>query len=199
MAPTRRRRWPAALLLLAWPLQACGGGTTVRVRVPLEQNPEGALAAERCVLYCRSHWAPATSQYVECLAGGPGAEVDSGEQCAASDRAPRAVCVNSLHDPDAEITQSDEPTRDVGAAEAVGTGLAVASLLLDLATIGSKKGKGGGKSRGHHSGSHSSGSHSSGSRSSGSHSSGSHSSGSHASASPSKGSSGHVSAKPSAN
>lgn len=194
MAPLRPRRWPAALLLLALPLEACGGSALVRVRVPIQQNPEGELVAERCTLDCRIHAGALASKYAECLAGCPGAQIDGGERCDATDRAPRAVCVESSVDPSAEVAESDEPKRDVGAAEAVNTGLAVASLLLDLATLGKKR-----KSSSKSSGSKSGKSSSSGGSSGGQHSSASPSKG-HSSASPSKGSSsGHSAASPSSN
>ncbi|HEU4409155.1 MAG TPA: hypothetical protein VFS43_28110 [Polyangiaceae bacterium] len=202
MAPLPRRRWPAALLLVALPLQACGGGEQVRVRVPLRQNPEGALVAERCVLDCRIHAGALPSKYAECLAGCPGAEVEGGERCEAEDRAPRAVCVESPRDPNAEVAESDEPkSSGRGAAEAVSAGLSIASLLLDLASIGSKKRKGGAGTSG--------GRESSGARSSGGHHGAASPSRGHAPASPSRGhapaspsrgsSSGHSPAKPSVN
>lgn len=195
MAPLRPRRWPAALLLLALPLEACGGGASVRVRVPIRQNPEGELVAERCTLDCRAHAGALASKYAECLAGCPGAQIDDGERCDASDRAPRAVCVESPLDPSAEVVESDEPKSEAGAAEAVNTGLAVASLLLDLATLGKKR-KGGSKSSSSKSGKSSG---SGGGSSGGQHGPSSPSKG-HSSASPSRGSSsGHSAASPSSN
>lgn len=197
MALFQHRRWFAALLALALPLEACGGSApAVRIRVPLAQNPEGDLAAERCVFDCRSRLERASPRYGECLASCPGAEIAAGERCEAADQAPRAVCVESDHDPEAEFVSSGEEKADVGAAQAIHTGVALASLLLDIASIGSKK-RHSGRASGHaHGGSHhasSSKSHHAASPSKG-HQAASPSKG-HQAASPSKGSS--KSSKPS--
>jgi hypothetical protein len=184
MAHLRRRL--AFLLALALPLQACGSAApAVRVRVPLEQNPGGDLAAERCVLDCQSRSDRHSAKYAECISTCPGAEVEAGLRCGADDRAPWAACAESNRDLDAEFEPADAP-RDASVADAVGAGLAVASLLLDVASLAAKKGGGGrSKSKGKSSGGHHRASSSKG----------------HVSASPSKesSSSGHRLAKPSSN
>jgi hypothetical protein len=164
---------------------------------PLAHNVEGELAAERCVFDCRSRLDRASPRYAECLSSCPGAEIAAGERCEAADQAPQAVCIEADHDPGAEFVASDEEKADVGAAQAVHTGFALASLLLDIATSGSKK-RHSGRASGHaHGGSHhasSSKRHDTASPAKG-HQAASPSKG-HQAASPSKGSSGKHDKKP---
>jgi hypothetical protein len=132
MQPRRRRR-PAALLLLALalPPAACGGAPAASVRVPLANNPEGDLAAERCVFDCRASGDP--THYAECLSTCPGAEVRPKARCGADDRTRPAACAESDRAFEAEYGADDGGTSD-GAA-AAGGGAFLLAILEAIASI----------------------------------------------------------------
>jgi hypothetical protein len=140
--PAPRRRWPAALLALALPLEACGGATTpMRVRVPIARNPEGSLTAERCVLDCRGRFVTSSSKYAECLSTCPGAKIDEDAQCSIEDRTPKAACVEWNRDLRAEDDDEDgdEPKKSSKKDQSAAFGLV--SFLLDVAaSVASKSG-----------------------------------------------------------